>query len=146
MRHAQVALQANPDFAAALGVTGIVKCHSGDFAAGIDILKQTINATSPNTSFREERELAIAYLIAGDADAAASSIGRLVDREPRMDRNRLMQAALLSLQGDPDGAMTAGSYLREKYSSLSMATKRPLHIGPPDVSAQVEEALASLGL
>ena len=146
MRHAQVALQANPDFAAALGVTGIVKCHSGDFAAGIDILKQTINATSPNTSFREERELAIAYLIAGDAGAAASSIGRLVDREPRMDRNRLMQAALLWLQGNTDGAMTAGRYLREKYSSLSMATKRPLHIGPPDVSAQFEEALASVGL
>ena len=146
MRHAQVALQANPDFAAALGVTGIVKCHSGDFAAGIDILKQTINATSPNTSFREERELAIAYLVAGDLSAAVGSIGRLVDREPHMDRNRLIQAALLRLQGDDDRAMAAGRRLKKEYSALSIDTKRPVYIGPPDVSAQFEEALASVGL
>jgi len=67
LRHAQVALQANPDFPAAFGVTGIVKCHTGDPASGIDILKQTIDATSANTSFREERELVIALFVAGDS-------------------------------------------------------------------------------
>jgi len=146
LRHAQVALHANPDFAAALGVTGIVKCHSGDPAAGIEILKQTINSTSPNTSFREERELAIAYLVNGDVGAAVGLIGRLVDRDPRMDRNRLLHAALLWLNGDADNAMAAGSNLKKKYSALSIVTKRPIQIGPPDVSAKFEEAMASVGL
>ena len=146
LRHAQAALQANPDFNPAHGMIGIVKCHSGELDAGIAMLRQALDGSSKSTSFRDEREFAIAHFIAGDIETATELIGRLVDREPRMDRNRLVRAALLWLRGDADDAVAEGRRLREEYPTLSMLTKRPTWFGQADAAARFDEALVAIGL
>ena len=145
--HAQAALNANPDLLGGHGMIGIAKCHLGEPEAGIAILKQILdgNREDPHR-FRHQRELAIASFIAGDAETATDMIGRLVESEPQMDRNRLVQAALLWLAGDSDSAIAAAHYLRGKYPDLSISAKRLTSFGQSEVASRFEEAFAAIGL
>lgn len=147
LRHAQAALEINPDLLGAHGMVGIAKCHLGDPDAGIATLQQILDTGREDPHrYRHQRELAIASFIAGDLDRAIEIVGRLVQSEPQMDRNRLVQAALLWLRGDTDVATSAGRHLRGKYPGLSMLTKRPIWFGRAEAAVRFDEALAAIGL
>ena len=128
-------------------MVGIAKCHLGDPHSGIAVLQQILDTGREDPHrFRHQRELAIAHFVAGDLDRAVEVIGRLVQSEPQMDRNRPILAALLWLQGESELAAAAGDQLREKYNGLSAATRRPSWIGQAEAAAQLDEALTVLGL
>ncbi len=147
VRHAQVALEANPDLIGGHGIIGIAECHLGDPSIGIATLQRILDGGREDPHrFRHQRELAIAHFVAGDLEMATELIGRLVESEPKLDRNRLVQAALLWLQGDSEAAVAAGRRLRDKYPGLSLSTRRPTWIGPADPAAQFDDALAAVGL
>lgn len=147
LRHAQAALEANPDLIGAHGMVGIAKCHLGQPDEGIAILQRILDISREDPHrFRHQRELAIAHFVVGDLETATEMIGRLVESEPQMDRNRLVQAALLWLQGDTDAAIAAGHFLKNKYNGLSMPTRRRIWFGRAASAAQFDEALAAIGL
>ena len=73
-------------------------------------------------------------------------VGRLVQSEPQMDRNRPPQAALLWLRGEYDIAAAAGDQLRDKYRGLSASTRRPVWIGQGEAAAQLDRTLRAIGL
>ena len=147
VRHAQAALEANPDLIGAHGIIGIAKCHLGDPDAGIATLQRILDGGREDPHrFRHQRELAIANFVAGDLETATELIGRLVASEPKMDRNRLVLAALLWLRGESEAAVTAGRNLQDKYPDLSIATRRTIWIGRAEAATQFDEALAAIGL
>jgi len=147
LRHAQAALEINPDLLGAHGMVGIAKCHLGDPDAGIATLQQILDTGREDPHrFRHQRELAIANFIAGDLDRAIEIVGRLVQSEPQMDRNRPLQAALLWLRGDTDAAATAGRHLRDSYAGLSTLTLRPIWFGRAGAAKRFDEALAAIEL
>ena len=147
LRHAQAALEINPDLLGAHGMVGIAKCHLGDPNAGIAKLQQILDTGREDPHrFRHQRELAIAHFIAGDLETATEMVERLVESEPQMDRNRLVQAALLWLRGDTDAAASGRRRLRDKYPGLSMLTKRPIWFAPAGTAVRFDEALAAIGL
>jgi DNA-binding winged helix-turn-helix (wHTH) protein/TolB-like protein/Flp pilus assembly protein TadD len=147
LRHAQAALEINPDLIGAHGMVGIAKCHLGDPDAGVAKLQQILDTGREDPHrFRHQRELAIASFIAGDLDRATDVIWQLVESEPQMDRNRLIQAALLWLRGDCDDAVAAGRRLRDTYSDLTTLTKRPVWIGQAAAAERFEKAISAIGL
>ena len=147
LRHAQAALEVNPGLLGAHGMIGIAKCHLGELDAGIAILQRILDAGREDPHrFRHLRELAIANFVAGDLETATEIIGRLVESQPQMDRNRLVQAALSWLHGDSEAAIAAGRRLQDKYSDLSIPTRRPIWFGRVEAAAQFDEALAAIGL
>ena len=147
LRHAQAALEANPDLIGAHGMIGIAKCHLGEPDTGIATLQRILDISREDPHrFRHLRELAIAHVVVGDLETATEMIGRLVESEPQMDRNRLVQAALMWLQGDTDAAIAAGHFLKNKYNGLSMPTRRRIWFGRAASAAQFDEALAAIGL
>ena len=124
---------------------GIAKCHLGEPDTGIATLQRILNTGREDPHrFRHLRELAIANFAVGDLETATKMIGRLVESEPQMDRNRLVQAALLWLQGESEAAIAAGRRLREKYRDLSILTRRPIWFGRADAAAHFDEALAAI--
>jgi len=128
-------------------MVGIAKCHLGDPNAGIAKLQQILDTGREDPHrFRHQRELAIAHFIAGDLETATEMVERLVESEPQMDRNRLVQAALLWLRGDTDAAASGRRRLRDKYPGLSMLTKRPIWFAPAGTAVRFDEALAAIGL
>lgn len=147
MRHAQAALEINPDLLGAHGMVGIATCHLGDPDAGIARLQQILDTGREDPHrFRHQRELAIAYFVAGDLDRAGEIVGRLVQSEPKMDRNRPIHAALLWLGGDCEEASVVGDQLRDRYKALSASTRRPVWIGQAECAGQFDKALAAIGL
>ena len=147
LRHAQASLELNPELLGAHGLVGICQCHLGDPAAGIAILERTLSTSREDPHrFRHMRELAIAHFVDGNVAAATNLMGQLVESEPRMDRNRPVQASLLWLKGDTAEAVAATRRLRDEYAGLSLATMRPVRFGQADVAARFGEALAALGL
>ena len=147
LHHAHAALGINPDLLGAHGMVGIAKCHLGDPHSGVAVLQQILDSGREDPHrFRHQRELAIAHFVAGDIDRAVEVIGRLVQSEPQMDRNRPIQAALLWLRGESKLAAAAGDQVRAKYDSLSTVTRRTFWVGQADAAAQIDEALTALGL
>ncbi len=144
-RHAQAALDINPDLLGAHGMVGITKCHLGDPDAGIAMLQQILDTGREDPHrFRHQRELAIAHFVSGDLDRAIEVVDRLVQSEPQMDRNRPLQAALLWLRGDTDDAVAARRHLRDSYAGLSTLALRPIWIGRAGAAKQFNEALAAI--
>ncbi len=147
LRHAQAALEANPDLIGAQGMVGIAKCHLGEPDTGIATLQRVLKISREDPHrFRHLRELAIAHFVVGDLEKATEMIGRVVESEPQMDRNRLVQAALLWLQGDTDAAIAAGHFLKIKYNDLSVQTRRRIWFGRAASAAQFDDALCAIGL
>lgn len=147
LRHAHAALELNPDLLGAHGMVGIAECHLGDPSSGIATLQQILDTGREDPHrFRHQRELAIAHFVAGDLDRATEVIWQLVESEPQMGRNRLVQAALLWLRGDRDDAMAAARRLRDRCSDLTTSTKRPVWIGQTVAAERFEEALSAIGL
>ena len=147
LRHAHAALEINPDLLGAHGMVGIAECHLGDPNNGIATLQQILDTGREDPHrFRHQRELAIAHFVAGDLDRATDVICQLVESEPQMGRNRLVQAALLWLRGDRDEAAAAGRHLRDRCSGLTSSTKRPVWIGQSTAAEQFETALSAIGL
>jgi class 3 adenylate cyclase/tetratricopeptide (TPR) repeat protein len=145
LRHAQAALESNPDLIGAHGMIGIATSHLGDPKAGIAIIRRILDTSREDPHrFRHLRELAIALFVAGDLGAANDMIGQLVESEPQMDRNKLVQAALLWLQGDHAAAIAVGRRLSDKHVGLSMPTRRPIWFGRADAAAHFDEALAAI--
>ncbi|MEX3007048.1 adenylate/guanylate cyclase domain-containing protein [Hoeflea sp. TYP-13] len=146
-QHAEAALDANPDLLGAHGIMAIVECHIGEADAGLAALQQVMDVSRDDPHrFRHQRELAVAHFVAGDVETASKIIGLLVESDPLMERNILVQSALLWLRGDTDAAVSVGRQLREKQSGLSGLTKRPIRFGRADDDARFEKAFAAIGL
>lgn len=147
LHHAQAALEANPDLIGAQGMVGIAKCHLGELDAGIAMLQRVLDISREDPHrFRHLRELAIAHFVVGDLETATEMIGRLVESEPQMDRNRLVQAALLFIHGNIDSAIDAGRILKNRYNDLSVQTRRRIWFGRATSAAQFDDALCAIGL
>ncbi|MEM7122209.1 MAG: adenylate/guanylate cyclase domain-containing protein [Pseudomonadota bacterium] len=147
LRHAQAALELNPELLGAHGLVGTATCHLGDPAAGVSILKRTMEISREDPHrFRHMRELSIAHFMSGDIETATDLMGQLVESEPRMDRNRPVQAAFLWLRGDADEATAAARRLSAAYPEFSLSTMRPIHFGQPDIADRFDKALRALGL
>ncbi|MES0810574.1 tetratricopeptide repeat protein [Roseibium sp. SCPC15] len=145
--HAQAALDANPDLLAAHGMLAIVECHTGDAAAGVTALKRVLDVSREDPHrFRHQRELAVAHFVAGDVEAASEVVERLVESDPQMERNRLVQGALLWLGRDAKAAEAVGRQLRNEYPDLSGLTKRPVWFGRSKDAARFEVAFSAIGL
>jgi tetratricopeptide (TPR) repeat protein len=128
-------------------MVGIAKCHLGELDAGIAILQRVLDISREDPHrFRHQRELAIAHFVAGDLAMATELIGRLVESEPQMDRNRLVQAALLFIYGHIESAIDAGRILKNRYNDLSVQNRRRIWFGRAASAAQFDDALCAIGL
>ncbi|MES0881574.1 adenylate/guanylate cyclase domain-containing protein [Roseibium sp. SCP14] len=145
--HAEAALDVNPDLLGAHGMIAIVECHLGEAKAGVAALKRVLDVSREDPHrFRHQREFAIANFVSGDLEAASEVIGRLVESDPQMERNKLVQSALLWLQGNGDAAVSLGRQLLENYPNLSGLTKRPVRFGRTEDAARFEAAFSAVGL
>ena len=146
-RHAEAALDANPDLLGAHGMVGVVECHLGEVPAGIAMLRRVLDASRIDPHrFRHQRELAVANCLAGNVEAAAEIAGHLVESDPQMERNRLVQGALLWLSGNIDAATDVAHQLRDKHPGLTGLTKRSTMFGRTKDRRRFEEAYEAIGL
>lgn len=138
-RHAEAALQTNPELLPAQGMLAIAEIHIGDLDAGIASLTQAfdVDHQDPHRP-RHQRELATAHFMAGDLEKSAEMIGLLVESEPGLDRNKLVYATILAAQGKTADACALIQGMRQRHPELSMARKRHSWIGEPDAAARFE--------
>ncbi len=145
--HAETALEANPNFTQAQAMVGIAKCHLGQLEDGVTELRRAIEANKEDPHrFRHLRELAIAQFVAGDLEDAARLATRLLELAPELDRNKLVQAAILWHAGQTEKATAAATELMAKYPDLSFTNMRPVQFGARDVAARFNEAFQAMGL
>jgi len=144
---AETALELNPAFTQAAAMRAVAACHLGRIEDGAEQLNRAVESNKEDPHrFRHLRELALAYLIAGDTGAATRTAARLLQLAPDLARNRLVHAGTLAVGGDLDGARVALERLRTAHGPLTMADIRPTRFADAALASRFDDALRAAGL
>ena len=146
LAEAETAVDLNAEFTQAVAMVGIAICHLGDFNKGIPLIHDAMEAhkTDPQR-FRHQRELAIAYFLAGRTDEAASAAAKLVQQVPDLMRNRPVLASLLWHAGRHDEAHTAFADLTRAVPDFAIARARPVMFADGGAAARYLDGLRQAG-
>jgi len=144
---AETALELNPAFTQAAAMRAVAACQLERIGDGVEQLSHAVESNKEDPhQFRHLRELALAYLIAGDAAMASRTSARLLQLAPDLVRNRLVHAGLLAVGGDLDGARVVLERLRTAHGPLTMAEIRPTRFADAALARRFDDALRAAGL
>ncbi len=118
----------------------------GAIEDGIGLITRAMeaNKTDPQR-FRNRRELAIAYFLAGRHDDAASAAARLVQQAPDLARNRPVLVSLLWHAGRHDAAGQALAALLREAPDFRLATARPVMFADDAAAERYLDGLRQAG-
>jgi class 3 adenylate cyclase/tetratricopeptide (TPR) repeat protein len=144
---ASEALERNANFIPAQAMLGIADIHLGNLDAGIRRLQEAMTAGAEDASHhRHRRELAIAYLLAGNAAEGVRVATRLWQDAPDMKRNVLVLAGLLAASGDLDSARREIAAAKAATPGLTLQTARLPRFGNETMGERFSAHLRSVGL
>ena len=147
LAQAETALELNSGFSQAAAMAGIAKCHMGEVADGLDMLRRAIAAAPEDPHrFRHFRDQAVIHFMAGEPVPALDVANRLVQQAPDLARNRLVLAALGGIAGDGDAARSIVGGLMAEHANLTLRTMRPTYIGDAAMAERYAVALVEAGL
>jgi adenylate cyclase len=147
LAQAETALELNSGFVQAAAMAGIAKCHMGEVADGLDMLRRAIAAAPEDPHrFRHLRERAVIHVMAGEHDSAIDVMTRLIGQAPDLARNKLVLAAFAGMAGDRDKSKAIANDLLTSAPGLTLRTMRPLHFGDDAMAQRYAEALLEAGL
>ena len=140
-------LKHNANFIPAKGMLGIAEIHLGNVADGMRVLQEAIEASPDDAAHhRHRRELAIGYLLAGNAAEAVRVAAKLWEEKPDMKRNALVLAGLLAAAGDADAARRHVAALKAETSGLTLETARLPQFGDQSAGERFRNLLRDSGL
>lgn len=146
LAEAEMAVELNAEYTQAVAMSGIAKCQLGDFDTGISLIQDAMDANKSDPQrFRHQRDLAIAYFLAGRSDEAASTVTKLVQQAPDLMRNRPVLAALLWHAGRHDEARAALAELVREVPDFSIGTARPVMFADGAAAKRYLDALRQAG-
>lgn len=144
---AREALERNANFVPAQAMLGIAEIHLGNIDAGMRRLQEAIAAGPEEAShYYQRRELAVAYLLAGNAAEGARVATKLCEEVPNMKRNVLVLAGLLAASGNQDSARQWMATAKKATPGLMIETARLPHFGDQAAGERFRALLKDVGL
>ncbi len=144
---AHEALKHNANFIPAKGVLGVAKIHLGNAPDGMRILREAMEASPEDANHhRHCRELAIAYLVAGNIAEAVRVATKLWEEKPDMKRNALVLAGLLAAAGETGAAAQHIADLKAETPGLTLETARLPRFGDRTIGERFRTLLRASGL
>jgi adenylate cyclase len=140
------ALALNPNYAMAYGARGNIEVYLGTPLAGIPHIQRAI-LLDPFFTFQTLHFLGTAYLVAGQFEAAATSLRERIRLSPKTDLSRAFLASALGHLGELDEARRVWSELKvinPNYSLAEHLARLPFQIDAD--RDRIREGVAKAGL